>query len=77
MTCLGRLGQPGFEVGVDAFGEGHELVVLVHGKAHQTHQVGEDAAAAFAFDLAFVQRGVGLPQLAFCPQMRRSLKGVG
>ena len=69
LECLRLLCQPGFEVGVDALGKGHEFVVLVHGEAHQAHQVGEDAAAAFAFDLALVQSGVGLPQLPFGPQM--------
>ena len=33
--------------------------------------------AVVAFDLAFIQRGVGLPELAFGPQMGRCLQGVG
>ena len=69
--------QPGVEVGVDAFGERDEFVVLVDGEAHQRDQVGEDAAAAGAFDPGLFQRGVGLPELGFVPQVGRGLDPVG
>ena len=72
---MGR--QPCLEVGVDPLGEGNEFVVLVDGEAHQRNQVGEDAAAAGAFDLAGFQRGVGLPELGFVPQVGRLFDGVG
>ncbi len=72
---LGR--EPRLEVGVDALGERDEFVVLVDGEAHQRHEVGEDALAAGAFDLACFQRGVGLPELGFVPQVGRLFDGVG
>ena len=65
------------KLAVTRLGVGHQFVVLVHRVAHQRHEVGEDAAAARAFDLALVQRGVGLPELAFGPQVRRGLQRVG
>ena len=58
-------------------GEWHEFVVLVDGEAHQRHEVGEDAFGAGAFDLGFFQRGVGLPELGFVPEVGRLFDGVG
>ena len=69
--------QPCLEVGVDPFRERHEFVVLVDGEAHERYQIGEDTAAAGAFDLAGLQRGVGLPELGFVPQVGWLFDGVG
>ena len=63
--------EPRLEVGVDAFGEWDEFVVLVDGEAHEGHKLGEDALGAGAFDSGFFQRGVGLPELGFVPQVRQ------
>ena len=71
------LRHPRLEVGHDALGVRHQLVLLVHGVAHQRDEVGEDALGALAFDLGLVQCGVGLPELAFGPQVRRGLQRVG
>ncbi len=58
-------------------GERDQLVVLVHGEADEGDEVGEDALAAGAFDLVFLQRGVGLPELGFGPEVRRRLDAFG
>ena len=50
---------------------------MLHGKAHQADQVGQQAALAGAFHLGFVQRGIGLPQLTFVDQVRRRVQRVG
>jgi hypothetical protein len=71
------LGQPGFEVGLHTLGVGHQFVGLLHGKAHQADQVGQQAALLGAFDLVFAQRGVGLPQGAFVNVEWRGVQGVG
>ena len=71
------LRHPRLEVGGHALGVRHQLVLLVHGVAHQRDEVGEDAPGARALDLGLVQRGVGLPELAFGPQVRRGLQRVG
>ena len=47
------LRQPGLEVGGDVLGEGHQLVVLVHGEADQGHEVGEDALPLAPLTLDF------------------------
>ena len=60
-AARGRSYKPGVEVGIDAFGERDEFVVLVDGEAHERHEVGEDASAAGAFDSGFFQRGVRVP----------------
>ena len=68
------LRQPSLEVGVDPLGKRHELVVLVHGEAHEGDEVGEDALAARAFDLGLLQRGVGLPELRFVPEVAAAFR---
>ncbi len=63
IQAAGRRFYPGIEVGVDPFRERNELVVLVHGEAHQGHQVGENTAARSTFHFGFFQCSVGLPEL--------------
>ena len=45
------LRQPGFEVGVDAFGERDEFVVLMDGEANERDEVGQDALAVVPLTL--------------------------
>ena len=71
------LGQPGFEVGLHALGVGHQLISLLHSKAHQADQVGEQAALRGTLNLVFAQGGVGLPQGALVDVERRGVQGVG
>ena len=71
------LRQPGFEVGVDPLGKWHQFVVLMRGEADEGDEVGEDALAARAFDLRLLQRGIGLPELGFVPEIGRLFDGVG
>ncbi len=47
------------------------------GKADEGDEVREDAFAARAFDLRLLQRGVGLPELGFVPEVGRLFDGVG
>lgn len=75
VTGLGR--EPRLEVGVDTLGKRDELVVLVDGEAHERYEIGEDAPPAGTLDPGFLQRGVGVPELGFGPQVGRLLDGVG
>ena len=77
LACTFLLRQPGFEVRIDALGEWDEFVVLVNGEADEGDEVGEDAFRGRAFDLGFIEGGVGLPELGFGPEVRRLLDGVG
>ena len=77
LACSFLLRQPRFEVRVDSLGEWDEFVVLVNGEADEGDEVGEDALRGRAFDLGFIEGGVGLPELGFGPEVRRLLDGVG
>ena len=50
---------------------------MLHGKAHQADQVGQQAALAGSLHLRLVERGIGLPQLAFVYQVWRRVQRVG
>ena len=77
LACAFLLRQPRFEVRVDALGEWDEFVVLVDGEADEGDEVGQDAFRGRAFDLGFIEGGVGLPELGFGPEMRWFLDRVG
>jgi hypothetical protein len=47
------------------------------GEADEGNQVRQDPLAVCAFDLRFLQRRVGLPELGFVPEVRRLFDGVG
>ena len=49
----------------------------MRGEADEGDEVREDALAARAFDLRLLQRGVGLPELRFVPEIGRLFDGVG
>ncbi len=49
----------------------------MRGEADEGDEVGEDAFAASAFDLRFLQRGVGLPELGFVPEVGWLFDRVG
>ena len=50
------LGQPGLEIDLDPFRERDQFVILVHGKAHQGNQVGQDRRPPAALTLDFPRR---------------------
>ena len=49
----------------------------MRGEADEGDEVCEDAFAARAFDLRLLQRGVGLPELGFVPEVGRLFDGIG
>ncbi len=49
----------------------------MRGEADEGNQIREDALAARAFDFRLLQRGIGLPELGFVPEIGRLLDGVG
>ena len=51
LTAYFLLGQPGFEICIDALGERDEFVVLVDCKADEGDEVGQDASRGCSFDL--------------------------
>ena len=46
-------------------------------KSDEGDEVSQDALAARAFDLRFLQCGVGLPELGFVPEVGRLFDGSG
>lgn len=72
------LSQPSFEAGIDLLGKWSQLAVLVYGETDEGNQIGENTLAAGSFDLRLLlQRGVGLPELGFIPEIGRLLDGAG
>src|ERR1041385_7744524 len=68
--------HPGGEVFVDLVAEGMQVALLVHGKAHQRNQVGEDTLSRTAHSRT-VKRLICLPQAIGGPGTRRTLDGFG
>lgn len=76
-AVLFLLGQPDLKVGFDPLGKGDQFVLLLHGKAHQGDQVGEDASAGRAPHLVFCKGRLGLPELGFAQPVGRGLDALG